>query len=52
MPQLTFTVYLTGLLILMLFMMASIYAEGAPFETPVDKLPTFNDDRLALRHRL
>ena len=52
MPQLTFTVYLTGLLILMLFMTASIYFKGAPFETPVDKLPTLNDDRLALRHRL
>lgn len=50
MTQLTFTACLTGLLILMLFMMATIYFEGAPFETPVDRLPTHSDDRLALRH--
>jgi len=36
MPQLTFTTCLTGLLILMLFMMAAIYFEGASFKNPVD----------------
>ena len=50
MPQMTFTACLTGLLILMLFMIAAIYFEGTPFETPVDRLPTLNDDRLALRY--
>ena len=40
MPQLTFTACLTGLLILLLFMIAAIYFEGAPF----DRLPTLNND--------
>ena len=50
MPQLTFTTCLTGLLILMLFMMAAIYFDGVPFKAPVDRLSTLSDDRLALRH--
>ncbi len=50
MPQLTFTACLTGLLILMLSMLASIHFEGAPFETPVDRLLPLNDGRLALRY--
>ena len=41
MPQLTFTACLTGILILMLFMIAAIYFEGTPF----GRLPTLNDDR-------
>ena len=41
MPQLIFAVCLTGLLILMLFMVSAIYFEGTPF----DRLPTLNDDR-------
>ena len=50
MPQLTSTKWLMGLLIPMLFMQATIYFEGAPFKSPVDRLSTLNDDRLALRH--
>ena len=50
MPQLTFVACLAGLLILMLSKLASIHFEGAPFETPVDRLLTLNDGRLALRY--
>ena len=50
MPHLTFTTCLTGLLILTLFMMAANYFERTPLKIPVDRLSTFDDDRLALRH--
>jgi len=49
-PQLTSAKWLMGLLIPMLFMLATIYFEGAPFKPPVDRMSTLNDDRLALRH--